>query len=1148
MIAPHFLDASFQEIQSYVRSRLIPHVQEAIRSLSSEGDIRDNRTRIDLYEALGGDEVVRRLRTALAQFRVNRANPRRAPAARAAEARDLTYENDYTFRRMVYPYVAQVAEQYYLKCQEANERITAPRTVCYAPIMIMQASGAVNPRCGVLITPAVLTFLRGWKYFTDGDAAHRHYVSNAANEATLLHGINAGEPGQSLFVFNYDTAFVGETSDAVNPGNVPFSFGMLFDPVFEFYVHLVRPSNEVTFFIHRRGNAAPFTNDSPLDLTRYQIETTGKGFDNSRETCFLFALRLSGVLSDQEIRDIALSINHQQITFSDIGKVGKTYNVQFHIHMEKNVAVRGAQTCNDTTRHIHLGFDYGHYYIFEILPFSKCYIHNMKLFMERKCFPVMPSVRTVRDASDGQGLRITYYDGGEHTCTSRDLIRSFHNQGLLPAIQPTDLLAIKTSVIPQTFYDLNNLNYCETKLKKMCAKKRVTVLPETVFFMDFETVTDGERHIPYMVSTANHDGHVITMFANRFDTIGDMVREMLTVCASRSDQIIVYCHNLNYDGVFVLPHFEIEKDSIIMLGASRIISFSLIFFVGGRRKTVLMKDSYAMITAPLSRFGKMFGLEIEKEVFPYEWYTKENLDRAFNGQLPRVDEFVMAMEPYRREELFLNLSRLGFIEMGCVKALDYAQYYCERDCLVLCQGMQAFREQLGTVTQYDVFDQYTLPSISFTYLMSRGCFSGCYTLTTTPLLFIRQCVTGGRCMLRRNEKQRVEGKVMDFDAVSLYPSAMARLYTLKGFPKVVDPETQTLDWLLKQDGCFLEIDVLEVPKELDFPLINRQTEKGRHFTNEPGPMFADNITIEDIIKYHRVPMDKIRVIRGYYYNEGKNYRIQTVIREIFDHRLKYKAEGNPIESVYKLIMNSCYGKSILKPVFKTVNVVSAEKLDKMIVDNSANVLCWEPLYDGDSYIVKQSKPFLEATGFPTFGVQVLSMSKRIMTEVMATAQDYEIPIYYTDTDSIHIDADRIEELSRVFRLHYQRELIGKDLGQFHSDFPISPTGRMYHSSLFIGVGKKAYLDVLEDEDGNRSYHARLKGIPEQALVNAAMTFRTDVVEGMRELYDTLLDGEIYEFNLIYDGAVRFVRDKSFAYRTREEFKRRVVFRDAMRDE
>jgi hypothetical protein len=43
---------------------------------------------------------------------------------------------------------------------------------------------------------------------------------------------------------------------------------------------------------------------------------------------------------------------------------------------------------------------------------------------------------------------------------------------------------------------------------------------------------------------------------------------------------------------------------------------------------------------------------------------------------------------------------------------------------------------------------------------------------------------------------------------------------------------------------------------------------------------------------------------------------------MFERRLKYKLLGNPVEKVYKLMMNSSYGKSILKasPIeFKILN-------------------------------------------------------------------------------------------------------------------------------------------------------------------------------------------------------------------------------------
>ena len=57
-----------------------------------------------------------------------------------------------------------------------------------------------------------------------------------------------------------------------------------------------------------------------------------------------------------------------------------------------------------------------------------------------------------------------------------------------------------------------------------------------------------------------------------------------------------------------------------------------------------------------------------------------------------------------------------------------------------------------------------------------------------------------------------------------------------------------------------------------------------------------------------------------------------------------------------------------------------------------------------------------------------------MNEVMCLAEDLNIKIYYQDTDSMHIEKDKLELLNNKFKLIYGRDLIGKNLGQFHNDF------------------------------------------------------------------------------------------------------------------
>ena len=51
-----------------------------------------------------------------------------------------------------------------------------------------------------------------------------------------------------------------------------------------------------------------------------------------------------------------------------------------------------------------------------------------------------------------------------------------------------------------------------------------------------------------------------------------------------------------------------------------------------------------------------------------------------------------------------------------------------------------------------------------------------------------------------------------------------------------------------------------------------------------------------------------------------------------------------------------------------------------------------------------------------------------MNEVMCLAYDNNIGIYYQDTDSMHIENDKLKQLEELFEKKYDRKLIGKSLG------------------------------------------------------------------------------------------------------------------------
>jgi hypothetical protein len=72
-----------------------------------------------------------------------------------------------------------------------------------------------------------------------------------------------------------------------------------------------------------------------------------------------------------------------------------------------------------------------------------------------------------------------------------------------------------------------------------------------------------------------------------------------------------------------------------------------------------------------------------------------------------------------------------------------------------------------------------------------------------------------------------------------------------------------------------------------------------------------------------------------------------------------------------------------------------------------------------------------------------------------------IKIYYQDTDSIHIEAHKVDKLNDLYKSKYHKELIGEDLGQFHNDFdPDEWKGKGYNDVVSVGliaIGKRCTL-------------------------------------------------------------------------------------------
>ena len=89
------------------------------------------------------------------------------------------------------------------------------------------------------------------------------------------------------------------------------------------------------------------------------------------------------------------------------------------------------------------------------------------------------------------------------------------------------------------------------------------------------------------------------------------------------------------------------------------------------------------------------------------------------------------------------------------------------------------------------------------------------------------------------------------------------------------------------------------------------------------------------------------------------------------------------------------------------------------------------------------------------GVEILSMSKRIMNKMFSCADDCKVKIYYQDTDSIHMNYDDVPILCEYYKQKYNQELVGNGLGNFHIDFDLPGAVRDIYSKESYFLGNKS---------------------------------------------------------------------------------------------
>jgi hypothetical protein len=856
--------------------------------------------------------------------------------------------------------------------------------------------------------------------------------------------------------------------------------------------------------VNMDGRYFDFVNTSDLDLKRYQIFKQDYIDEHIEyEHCIIHTLRVCGI-DKATLTSVKLAIERgASFKKSDLQEI--TYHIRKNIKLYRfdGRQIRQYQTfmCEiETEEYIEIALYENHYFKYEETKYS-CY-----------------SIRHYEDVKDIKGFKnIVGVRSGDRKGEYKKGTKTKMNS----------LLLVHTLMKKGYFKKGNMLNFTESKPtlyldsidreQRLISPKEIKENNAKIFYSDTETFTGSlpsgntanRNHELYLFGIVGQDNNDCIIYnARKYSDNQYLVYDFLNYVTNNGNQnAIVYYHNLKYDYNILEPYLNIQnkcmKDGQL---------YNTI--VNHKRCRVEMRDSYKIIPFSLSKFASNFDLpNSKKEAIAYSYYTKENDDEFIKPEVYR--KYLSNKEKLIFDEVvkeYLN-------ENNEFNPTNYYIDYLKLDCIVLKQGLMKFDALVKDTTGISINDCLTISSLTDKYMMKEGVYDDIYEVGGNLRDYIGQAVYGGRVHCNtKYQKQVLEGKFADYDGVSLYPSAIHRLCREKGLPTGVAKRlVKMVDWSNK-DYCVLTVKITKVNKTQQMPMIAYKSDTSITYTNNPPPepVIIDSITLQDYINFHDIEYE---ILDGVYWDSGFNKKMGEVIAKLFKVRLQHKKDNPALANVLKLMLNSSYGKTIMKKStrqHKIVKQCSYEKVKVIDKKTKEEKEVWKKkdINPMDVYVDKNFNNIVSYRKIPSFkgksdkyevettcldksfnrahiGCAILSYSKRIMNEVFDVANDNGLPIYYTDTDSLHCNFDDVSILESKFEEKYNRELTGKQLEQFHVDFDLKGAdgGCDIYATKSIFLGKKSYMDVLEcvNKDGSivTGHHLRLKGITVEGLKHAA---------------------------------------------------------------
>lgn len=379
--------------------------------------------------------------------------------------------------------------------------------------------------------------------------------------------------------------------------------------------------------------------------------------------------------------------------------------------------------------------------------------------------------------------------------------------------------------------------------------------------------------------------------------------------------------------------------------------------------------------------------------------------------------------------------------------------YMEKDVEVLAKIIIKFEKYINTFGE-TMTNNCGISSIAWRIInkFSHGLQNTFRSKDYTTQAFITESRYGGRVL---HYKKLYEGPgLISIDANSLFPSAMYLseypVDKFRVFDENIEVDSYMNYYLLNGIMNIVEVDIDATKRR--YPLLPYRTDEGCIIY--PATKFTGVYNSVDLLEAINDGYTITKVHRGIYWPTKK--KIYDVIKALYEERKRLKNEGNPMEYVIKILLNSSYG---YHGMYTNDTTIFSDHFDKHTAKRNGYVAAKE-LPNGQWEIVK--KFFRPQCDKPVHLASfILAHSRRIMNQMIRLVGPENV--YYSDTDSLYILASIIKDKNIP---------LNNDFGGFKNDYG---DGVVITKAIFIDL-KRYYLEFNKPNENGTTYKAKFNGL------------------------------------------------------------------------